>query len=81
MNSHLKGGHIHVGIKQARRALQEKNVLKAYVAEDADPHVIDAFVTECEAAGVEVEYAESMARLGREAGIERGASVVVALKA
>ena len=80
MSSHLKSGPIHVGIKQSKRALQEGNVLTAYVAEDADPHVTDAFVAECEAAGVEVIYVESMLRLGRDAGIERGAAVVVALK-
>jgi len=30
--------------------------------------------------GVEVSYVESMLRLGRDAGIERGAAVVVELK-
>lgn len=81
MNSHLKNGHIHVGLKQSKKALQEGNVLKAYIAEDADPHVIDAFVAQCAAMGVEVVFIESMLRLGRDAGIERGAAVVVELKA
>ena len=80
MNSHLKSGPIHVGIKQSRKSLQEGNVAKAYIAEDADPHVTDAFVAECEAAGVEIVYAESMHKLGHDAGIERGAAVVVILK-
>ena len=80
MNSHLKSGHIYVGLKQSKKALQEGNVLKAYVAEDADPHVTDAFVAQCAAFGVEVIYAESMLRLGHDAGIERGAAVVVELK-
>lgn len=80
MSSHLKNGLIYVGLKQSRRALEEANVLKAYVAEDADHRVIDTFVDECKAAGVEIVYVESMLRLGRDAGIERGASVVVELK-
>lgn len=80
MISHLKSETVHVGIKQSRKALQEGNVVKAFVAEDADPHVTGAFVAECRAAGVEVEYAQSMANLGRSAGIERGAAVVVVLK-
>lgn len=80
MSSHLKDGPIHVGLKQSKRALQDGNVVKAYVAEDADPYVTDAFVAECEAAGVEIVYVESMHKLGHDAGIERGASVVVTLK-
>lgn len=80
MDSHLRDGHIHVGIKQSKRDLQEGNVIKAYVAEDADPHVTDAFVAQCAASGVEVVYVESMHRLGREAGIERAAAVVVELR-
>ncbi len=80
MDSHLRREHIHVGIKQSKRDLQEGNVLRAYVAEDADPYVTDAFVAQCKASGVEVVYVESMHKLGREAGIERGAAVVVELK-
>lgn len=80
MITHLKSEPIHVGIKQSKRALAEGNVVKAYVAEDADPHVTDAFVAECEAAGVETVYVESMLKLGHSAGIERGAAVVVMLK-
>lgn len=50
------------------------------VAEDADPHVTRAFVAECAAAGVEVDYVDSMLRLGHAAGIDRGAAVAVVLK-
>lgn len=80
MINQLKSGPVHVGLKQSKRALQEGNVLKAYVAEDADPHVIDAFVAQCAAAGVEIIYVESMLRLGHSAGIKRGAAVAVTLK-
>ena len=80
MISHFKSDSVYVGIKQSRKALQEGKVAKAFVAEDADSHIIDAFVSECKATGVEVEYAKSKMQLGHSAGIERGAAVVVLLK-
>ncbi len=80
MIEQLKGGAVYVGIKQSKKALQEGNVLKAYVAMDASPHVVDSFVRQCGEAGVDVTYAESMIKLGHSAGIERGAAVAVVLK-
>lgn len=80
MLSQLKSGSAHVGLKQSKRALQDGNVAKAFVAEDADPHVTGAFVAQCGAAGVEVEYVDSMLRLGHAAGIDRGAAVAVVLR-
>ena len=76
----IKGRPAHVGLKQSKRALQEGKVAKAFVAEDADPHVTRAFVAECAAAGVDVDYVDSMLRLGHAAGIDRGAAVAVVLK-
>ena len=80
MLNQLKEGPAHVGLKQSKRALQEGKVAKAFVAEDADPHVTRAFVAEWAAAGVDVDYVDSMLRLGHAAGIDRGAAVAVVLK-
>ena len=80
MLNQLKEGPAHVGLKQSKRALQEGKEAKAFVAEDADPHVTRAFVADCAAAGVDVDYVDSMLRLGHAAGIDRGAAVAVVLK-
>lgn len=74
------GGPVHIGLKQSRRALEENRVAKAFVAEDADAHVTRSFLEDCEAMGVEVEAVDTMAELGRAAGIDIGAAIVVILK-
>lgn len=73
-------GPIHIGLKQSRRALEENRVAKAFVAGDADAHVTRSFVEDCEMMGVEVEGVDTMAELGRAAGIDIGAAIVVILK-
>ncbi len=71
---------IYVGLKQSRRALEENKVAKAYIAGDADAAITRAFVKDCELAGVEVIGVDTMAELGKAAGIDIGAAVVVILK-
>lgn len=80
MLSELKESPIYVGLKQSRRALNENRVAKAFIALDADAHITRAFVKDCKAAGIEVENVNSMAELGKAAGIDIGAAVVVILK-
>ena len=79
MLSNLKDMNICIGIKQSRRALEEGVVKKAFVAADADASVTRAFVADCKALGVELETVETMAALGRSAGIDIGATVVTVL--
>ena len=80
MLSDIRGADIRVGVKQSKKALEGGQVLKAYVAEDADPHVTEPFAADCVKSGVEVMYTPSMEKLGHAAGIDVGAAIVVILK-
>lgn len=79
MLSEIKNANIRVGVKQSKKALEGGLVLKAYVAEDADPHVTEPFAADCAEKGVEVVYTPSMEKLGHAAGIDVGAAIVVIL--
>ena len=68
-----------VGVKQSRKAIREGRARRAYLADDADPAIIEALAAECTAAGVPVEGGRTMAQLGRESGIAVGAAVAVDL--
>jgi len=78
--SDLKNSPMMVGIKQSRRSLDEGKVDRAFVAQDADAHIIHPFMEDCKVMGVEIVAVESMKELGHAAGIDIGAAVVVVLK-
>lgn len=80
MLSDIRGANVRVGVKQSKKALEEGKVAKAYVADDADPHVTEPFASACRAAGVKVFQTPSMEKLGHAAGIDVGAAIVVVLK-
>ncbi len=80
MLSDIKGTNVCVGVKQSKKALEEGIVSKAYVADDADPHVTEPFAAACKSAGVEVIRTPSMEKLGHAAGIDVGAAIVSVLK-
>ncbi len=80
MLSDIRSSDICVGVKQSKKALEADRVLKAYIADDADPHVTEPFVADCVKNGVEVIYTPSMEKLGHAAGIEVGAAIIVILK-
>ena len=78
--SDLQNSPMMVGIKQSRRSLDEGNVKCAFIAQDADAHIIRPFMEDCKVMGVDVVTVESMKELGHAAGIDIGAAVVVVLK-
>jgi len=69
-----------VGIKQSAKAIREGKAAKAYIAKDADFHIIDPFVCLCGENSVPVEYCDSCVILGRACGITVGAAVAVVLR-
>ncbi|MGI6263166.1 MAG: ribosomal L7Ae/L30e/S12e/Gadd45 family protein [Succiniclasticum sp.] len=70
-----------VGIKQTGKALQRKQAVVVFLAEDADSRLTDPIRKECEEAGVEVVSCETMQALGKACGIHAGASAAAILKA
>ena len=52
MLSELLNGPRAIGLKQSQRAVKEGKALGAWVAEDAEPHVIRPFLALCQQHGV-----------------------------
>ena len=69
-----------VGLKQSTEAVSEGLAKKAYIAMDADSHVVEPFIELCKKSGVPVEKAEPKAKLGKAFGINVPAAVAVELK-
>ena len=69
-----------VGAKQVRRALEKGSVARLYIAQDADPALLQPLVQKAVNAGVRVEQIASMKQLGEACGIAVGAAVAALLK-
>lgn len=63
-----------IGTKQVKRALSRGGVLKVFIAEDAEPHIIRPLMDLCREKGVELEMVPTMVELGRACGIDIGSA-------
>ncbi|SBW06895.1 putative ribosomal protein L7Ae-like [uncultured Eubacteriales bacterium] len=79
MLSELKDGAKVVGVKQTQRALAEGNVRLVFLAEDADPRVIDPVEALCREKGVPTQRVPHMKELGSACGIAVGSAVAALL--
>ena len=77
MLEELKQSNTVVGIKQLRRALDGGKVKKVFLAEDADPILIDPVAQLCAEIGVECEAVQTMRALGAACGISVGAAAAI----
>ena len=68
-----------VGAKQLRKALVSGKVFRVYLAENADPAIVEPIETLCQQNNVEFTWVRSMADLGRICGIEVGAAAAATL--
>ena len=69
-----------VGAKQVRRALEKGIAATLYIAQDADPALLQPLVQKAVDGGVRVEQIPSMKQLGEACGIAVGAAIAAALK-
>lgn len=69
-----------VGLKQLRKVLTEGRAAKVFLAQDADPKLLDPIRESCRNGSVPVEEVPTMAELGKACGIEVGAAVAGLLK-
>jgi len=69
-----------VGTKQTLKALEAGEVKLVYLAKDADTRITEPVIERCKQMGIEIEYVETMAELGRACGIDVGAAVACLLK-
>lgn len=74
MLDELKNQRKVVGIKQLRKSLRDGQVLRVFLAENADPRLTDPLAEECAEKGVELVMVPTMAELGRACGISVGAA-------
>ncbi len=69
-----------VGIKQVRKAVCEGRALVAFLADDADPALIEPLELACREVGVETRRVRSMKELGRACAIAVGAACAATLR-
>ena len=63
-----------VGIKQLRKALKDGRVVRAFVAENADPQLTQPIEEACACSNVELVFVSTMTELGKACGISVGAA-------
>lgn len=80
MLSELKTKSKVIGVKQSLKAVKAGHALRVYLAEDADPALLDPIRSHCAAEQIDTVAVESMAMLGQACGIDVGAAVAVLLK-
>lgn len=69
-----------VGAKQVRRALKDGRAARLYIAQDADPRLLQPLVQEAVRQQVPVEQVPTMKQLGTACGIAVGSAVAVLLR-
>ncbi len=75
----MAGKRVIVGAKQLRKALNNGNVSRVYLAENADPAITEPLVALCQSNQVSYVWIRTMQDLGRACGIEVGAAAAAAL--
>jgi len=76
----LKTARKVVGIKQSIRVVKEGSALAAYIAQDADRHIIQQLETLCDEKSLKIVRVDTMEELGKACGIEVKAASAVVLK-
>lgn len=69
-----------IGAKQVVRAIEKNIVLKVFLGNDADSHVILPITQLCESKKVEIDKNFTMAELGKACEIQVGAAAVAIIK-
>ena len=70
-----------VGLKQLRRALSEGRIARVILAENAEARVLDPVLEACREQDIPIDWAPTMAELGKACRIEVGAAAVGVLSA
>ncbi|MFR4008505.1 MAG: ribosomal L7Ae/L30e/S12e/Gadd45 family protein [Christensenellales bacterium] len=69
-----------IGTRQVMRALEQRTLARAMLAQDADSALKNKLTAALDRAGVPFEWVSSMKHLGKQCGINVGAAVVGILK-
>lgn len=80
MISEAEKENLHVGYKQAVRALNEDKAAKVFIAEDCDSHIRNSVEKSAAENNTPLFFVPTMKELGSICSIEVGASCAVVLK-
>ncbi len=69
-----------VGTKQTLKALEQGKAVRVFIASDADEKVIKPVLLKCRENNVELEYIETMLKLGKLFGIKVKAATAALLE-
>lgn len=73
-------GHPHVvGLKQSRKAVSAGKAALAYIARDADMHVVFPFEKLCEEKNIKIVYVNNMKELAKACHVDVATAVAVLL--
>jgi large subunit ribosomal protein L7A len=75
----IKNAHKAVGSKQVKKAIAKGTVSKVYIAQDAEHHVTRPLIEMCQEKNIQIEFVESMEKLGKASGISVGSAAVALL--
>ncbi|MGG4145595.1 ribosomal L7Ae/L30e/S12e/Gadd45 family protein [Paenibacillus algorifonticola] len=64
-----------VGAKQTTKMLEQDQAIEVYIAQDADPRMIEKVLHLCERSSIPVKWVETMQDLGKTCGIDVGAAM------
>lgn len=78
--SSLKDKKLAVGARQLKKALVAGKTDRVYLAQDADPAIVDPIAELCRRQGAEALWVRTMEDLGRACGIEVGAAAAAAVE-
>ncbi len=68
-------GTVVIGTKQTMKAVEHGKAVEVFVAQDADPRMVNRIVQLCSQKGVKLTKVDTMRNLGRTCGIEVGAAM------
>ncbi len=79
MLTELKSGAKVVGVKQTQRAITDGRARLVFLAQDADPRIIEPVVALCKERGIPTQGVSGMRELGSACGIAVGSAVAALL--
>ncbi len=69
----------YVGVKKVLKSAKNEKLKLVYIADDAEAHITKELMQICKDKNIEIKHVNTMAELGKIAGIEVGTSAMAEL--
>ncbi|WP_373231645.1 ribosomal L7Ae/L30e/S12e/Gadd45 family protein [Cohnella sp.] len=76
----LQGGHVRVGTKQTTKTVELDEAVHVFVAQDADPRMVNRIVQLCIQHDVKLTLVDTMRNLGKACGIGVGTAMAAVVE-